>query len=95
MAGPDVAGIDRPADVGVADEPDTLAFKLFDPAIDVVLGHLEVGNAVRHQAAGTVVALVDGDGMTSPAQLLGGGQARGPLPMTATRLPVSTSGASA
>ena len=58
------------------DEPDALGLELVDPAVDVVLGHLEVGDAVGQQPAGPVVALVDGDRVPGAAELLGGGQAR-------------------
>ena len=43
--------------------------------VDVPLLHLEVGDAVAEQPADPVVALVDGDRVPGPGQLLGGGQA--------------------
>ena len=43
-------------------------------AVDVLLLQLEVGDAVAQQAADRVVALVDGDRVAGPGQLLGGGQ---------------------
>ena len=40
----------------------------------VLLLHLEVGDAVAQQAAEAVVALVDGDGVPGPGELLGRGE---------------------
>ena len=59
----------------------------------MLLLHLELGDAVAQQPADLVVALVDGDGVAGPGELLGGGQARpGPEPTTATVRPESHSG---
>src|SRR5437868_2278298 len=50
---------------------------LIGAAVDVALFHLELGDAVAEESADTVRALVDGDGVSGPRQLLGGGQAGG------------------
>ena len=56
---------------------DPLGLHLGEPAVDVVLLHLEVGDAVAEQAADPVVALEDDDVVPGPGELLGGGQAGG------------------
>ena len=55
-------------------EDDALGLHLLEPAVEVALLHLEVGDAVAEQAADPVVALEDGDGVPGPGELLGGGQ---------------------
>ena len=81
------------ADVGVDHELGALGAHLREPAVDDVLGHLEVRDAVAQQAAEPVVALVDGDRVAGAGQLLGRGEpGRARTRSTATRLPVRSSG---
>ena len=47
---------------------------LVEPAVQVALFHLELGDAVAQQPADAVVALVDGDGVPGAGQLLRGGE---------------------
>ena len=58
-------------------EPRALVLHLAQPAVEVALLHLEVGDAVAQQAADAVVALEDRDGVAGAGQLLRGGQAGG------------------
>ena len=51
-----------------------LRFHLVQPALQVALLHLELGDAVAQQPAGLVVPLVDGDVVAGPGELLGRGQ---------------------
>src|SRR5262249_53873809 len=48
---------------------------LLHAAVDVVLLHLEVGDAVAQQATDGVAALVERDGVAGPGELLRGGEA--------------------
>ena len=82
------------AHVRVGHKRDALGAHLLDAAVDDVLLQLEVGNAVAQQSADAVALLIDGDRVAGAAQLLRGGQTAGPLPTTATRLPVFCSGGS-
>ena len=56
-------------------EGDALGLHLLDAPVDVVLLHLEVGDAVAQQAAGLGLALVDMHLVAGAGQLLGGGHA--------------------
>ncbi len=56
-------------------EDDALGFHLLHAAVDVVLLHLEVGNAVAEQAAGLCFPLEHMHLMTGARELLGGGKA--------------------
>ena len=56
-------------------EDDALAFHLLHAAVDVVLLHLEVGDAVAQQAAGLGLTLIDMHIMPGTGELLGGGKA--------------------
>ena len=47
-----LVGVDGSADLGVEDEAHALGLHLLDAALDVLLVHLEVGDAVRQQPAG-------------------------------------------
>ena len=67
-----------PAHRHPAHELGALGAHLLQPAVEEPLLHLELGDPVAEQAAGLVVALVDGDGVAGPGELLGGGQAGGP-----------------
>src|ERR1700712_245713 len=58
-------------------EGDALSFHLRYAAVDDVLFHLEVGNAVAQQAAGLGEFLVDMDVMAGARELLRGRKARG------------------
>ncbi len=58
-------------------EGDAFAFHLRDAAIDDVLFHLEVGNAVTHQAAGLGELLIDMDVVSGARELLRAGHAGG------------------
>ncbi len=64
--------------MGAIMEGHAFGFHLRDAAVDVVLFHLEVGNAVAHQAAGLGPLLVDMDVVAGARELLRAGQARGP-----------------
>src|SRR5690606_2824591 len=65
------------ADLDTGAELGALRAHLLDTAVDVPLLHLELGDAVAEQAADAVGALVDGDRVAGPGQLLRGGQTRG------------------
>ena len=56
-------------------EDGALAAHLLEPPVEVLLLHLELGDAVAQQPADLVGALVDRDRVAGPGQLLGGGQA--------------------
>ena len=58
-------------------EAGALGLHLVEARLEVLLLHLEVGDAVAQQAADAVVALVDGDGVAGARELLGGGEAGG------------------
>ena len=57
-------------------EDDAFGFHLRDAAVDVVLLHLEVGNAVAKQAAGLGDLFVDMHVMAGAGELLRAGEAR-------------------
>ena len=59
------------ADIDAAMEGHAFARHLFDAAVDIVLFHLEVGNAEAQQAAGAALALIDMHVMAGAAKLLG------------------------
>ena len=63
------------ADVRVVMEGDAFGLHLLDADVDDALLHLEVGDAVAHQAAGLGVFLVDVDVMPGAGELLRAGQA--------------------
>ncbi len=69
-------------------EGDAFGFHLRDAAVDQVLLHLEVGNAVAQQPAGLGVLLEDMNVVSGARQLLGGGQAGGAGADDGDRLPV-------
>ena len=75
--GQELLGGDVAADVHARLEDHPLGLHLGDPAVDVVLLHLEVGDAVAEQAADPVVALEDDDVVPGAGELLGDGQAGG------------------
>ena len=58
-------------------EAGALGGHLREPRVEVLLLHLEVGDAVAQQAADAVVALEHGDGVAGAGELLGGGEAGG------------------
>src|SRR5690242_7851693 len=62
------------ADVDPGRELHALRDQLLEPPVDVLLLQLEVGDAVPEQAADPVVALVHGDLVPGPGQLLRAGQ---------------------
>ena len=64
------------ADMRVVMEDHPFRLHLLDAAIDVVLLHLEVGNAVAQQSAGFRVLLVDMHVMADARELLRGGEPR-------------------
>ncbi len=69
-------------------ETHALAFHLRDAAVDQVLFHLEIGNAIAQQSAGAAFALIDVDHVTGARQLRAAARPAGPEPMMATDLPV-------
>ena len=73
--GEELLGRDVDADVDAGLEDDPLGLHLLEPAVEVALLHLEVGDAVAEQAADPVGALEDGDRVPGPGELLGAGQA--------------------
>src|SRR5690606_27936843 len=58
------------ADIHAAQEADALTFHLRHAAVDMVLFHLEVWNAVTQQTTGAAFALIDIDHVTGARQLL-------------------------
>jgi hypothetical protein len=48
----------------------SLGFKLSEPAIDVVLFHLEVGYAIAKKASDTIISLKNSNGMPRACKLL-------------------------
>ena len=65
------------ADVGVGDELHAFGAHLLDAAVDQVLLHLEIRDAVAQQAADAVALLEYGDGVSGARELLRGGQTGG------------------
>ncbi len=65
------------ADIDADMELDALRLHLVDSAVDQMLFHLEVGNAVAQQAAGLAVLLEDMHLMADAGELLRAGEARG------------------
>ena len=63
------------ADLDAVAEDGALALHLAQPAVEVLLLHLELGDAVAQQAAGLVGALVDRDRVPGAGQLLRGREA--------------------
>ena len=66
------------ADMGAVVKRHAFRFHLRDAAVDVLLLHLEVGNAVTQQPAGLGVLLVDMHVMAGAGELLGAGKPGGP-----------------
>ena len=64
------------ADMGAVMKHHAFGLHLRDAAVDVMLLHLEVGNAVAQQAAGLGVFLVDVNVVAGARELLRAGQAR-------------------
>src|SRR4051794_23412545 len=71
----EVADVDIDADVGVDLELDPFGAHLLETAVDEVLLHFEIRDAVAEKAADTVALLKDGDGVSGAGELLGGGEA--------------------
>ena len=71
-------GRDIDADIGAVVKHHALGLHLRDAAVDVVLFHLEVGNAVAQQPAGFRPSLVDVDVVTGAGKLLRAGEPGGP-----------------
>jgi hypothetical protein len=65
-------------DVDARAEPGALGRHLGEAQVEVLLLHLEVGDAVAQQAADAVVALEDRDGVTRAGELLRGREPGGP-----------------
>jgi hypothetical protein len=65
------------ADLSFGDETGSLGAHLGQPLVQRSLLELVLGNAVAHQAADAVVALVDGDVVAGSRELLCGSQSRG------------------
>ena len=80
------------ADVGVGAELDALLAHQREPPLEPPLFELELRNAVAEQAADAIGALEHGDRVAGAIQLIGRGEAGGPDPTTATRLPVRAPG---
>ena len=73
----ELARRDVVADMHVAVEGDAFGLHLLDAALDEVLLHLEVGDAVAEQAAGLGVLLIDMHVVAGAGELLGRGKAGG------------------
>jgi hypothetical protein len=74
----ELLGGDVGADVGVALEFDAFVFQQLDAAEDdFLLVELHVGDAIHEEAAGTVGALEDGDGVAGFVELRGGAETGG------------------
>ena len=86
VAGFELVQRDVDTDIDAIVEGGALGRDLVDAAVDAVLLHLEVGNAVAHEPAGARLPLVDVDLVAGPRQLLGGGKARRSGPDDADRL---------
>ncbi len=71
VIGEQLLDLDVDADIDAAMEGDALALHLLDAAVDEVLLHLEIGNAVAQQAARLGLALIKMHLMVSAAELLG------------------------
>ena len=75
-----VAAAHRPSTVTPTSTPgaelDALGLHLLDAAVDQVLFHLEVGDAVAQQAADAVALLEQRHGVAGAGELLGAGEAR-------------------
>ena len=69
-------------------EGDALRAQLLDSTGDALLGEFEIRDAIDHQPADRVVALEHSHRLSGAIELLRGGQPSGPLPTTATCLPV-------
>ena len=65
------------ADLDAGAEARALGLHLREARLEVLLLHLEVGDAVAQQAADAVVALEHGDRVAGAGELLGGGEAGG------------------
>ena len=65
-----VVGGDVDTDVDAGAELHALGAHLLEAAVEVVLLHLELGDAVAQQATDAVVTLVDLDGVTGARELL-------------------------
>ncbi len=74
---PQPVGVDVAADLDAGAELGALGPHLVEPAIEVALLHLELGDAVAQQAAEAVGPLEHHDVVAGPGELLGGGQAGG------------------
>ena len=72
--GAQLLGGDVDADVDAGAELGALGLHLLEPAVDVALLHLELGDAVAQQPADAVVALEDRHRVTGAGELLCGGQ---------------------
>ena len=70
-----LVGGDVDADVDAGAELRALGAHLLEPAVEVALLHLELGDAVAQQAADAVGPLVDRDGVTGARELLRDGEA--------------------
>jgi hypothetical protein len=67
---------DVDADIHVAAELNALSLELGETAIEVLLLHLEFGDAVTQETAGTIGAFKDDNVVTGASQLLRGSEAR-------------------
>jgi hypothetical protein len=74
---PQVGDGDVHADVGVDLELHSFGAHLLEAAVDEVLLHLEVRDAVAEEAADAVALLEDGDGVAGAGELLGSGEPGG------------------
>ncbi len=72
--GRDPLDFDVDTHLGVDQEVGALGSHLLEAAVEDALLHLELGDAVAQQPAGSVGPLEDGDAVPGPGELLGGGQ---------------------
>ena len=62
------------ADVSVGHKPSTFCLHLLQAAVQDLLLHLELGDAIAQKTADTVAALIDRHVMTGPCELLSDGK---------------------
>jgi hypothetical protein len=66
------------ADMRIHDELHAFTAHLVDTAIDQVLLHLEIRNAITQKAADAISLFENGNGVAGARELLGSGEACGP-----------------
>jgi len=62
------------ADMSIGNKLDAFSSEKIDSALEELLVELHVGDTVHHQTTDSVIPVIDGDGMTSLVELIGGGE---------------------